>query len=98
MRGEIFIYEILLLSGSDIGLKPHQFPIKALHNTQLSLYQNIYIYIYIYIYKLFTGWEVRQWEKLCLPRPVNNIFIFFHLRFKSFRKIFLQLSNLCVLK
>ena len=24
------------------------------------------------------------------PRPVNNIFIFFLLRFKSFRKIFLQ--------
>ena len=65
MRREIFIYEILLLSGSDIGLKQHQFPIKALHNTQLSL--NQYIYIYIYIYTLFTGWEVRQWEKLC-PR------------------------------
>ena len=48
MRREIFIYEILLLSDSDIGLKPHQFPIKALHNTQLSLYQNIYIYVYIH--------------------------------------------------
>ena len=48
MRREIFIYEILLLSGSDIGLKQHQFPIKALHNTQLSLNQkNIYIYIYV---------------------------------------------------
>ena len=63
MRREIFIYEILLLSGSDIGLKQHQFPIKALHNTQLSLNQKKYIYIYT----LFTGWEVRQWEKLC-PR------------------------------
>ena len=47
MRREIFIYEILLLSGSDIGLKQHQFPIKPLHNTQLSLNQNIYIYIYV---------------------------------------------------
>ena len=27
---------------------------------------------------------------LNLPRSVNNIFIFFHLRFKSFRKIFLH--------
>ena len=31
-------------------------------------------------------------------RAVNNIFIFFLLRFKSFRKILLQPSNLCVLK
>ena len=30
------------------------------------------------------------------PRPVNNIFIFFLLRFKSFRKT--SASNLCVLK
>ena len=27
------------------------------------------------------------------PRPVNNIFIFFLLRFKSFRKILLQPPN-----
>ena len=27
------------------------------------------------------------------PRPVNNIFIFFLLRFKSFRKIFLHSPN-----
>ena len=29
-------------------------------------------------------------------RPVNNIFIFFHLRFKSFRKIFLTFQPICI--
>ena len=30
------------------------------------------------------------------PRPVNNIFIFFLLRFKSFRKIYFSLQPMCV--
>ena len=30
------------------------------------------------------------------PRPVNNIFIFLHLRCKSFRKIFLTFQPMCV--
>ena len=29
-------------------------------------------------------------------RPVNNIFIFFHLRLKSFRKIFLTFQPMCI--
>ena len=58
-----------------------------------------------YIYMLFTGWGVRIGRNsadggtqpegtvspnMDRPRPVNNIFIFFLLRFKSFRKILLQ--------
>ena len=30
------------------------------------------------------------------PRPVKNIFIFFQLRFKSFRKIYFSLQPMCV--
>ena len=30
------------------------------------------------------------------PRPMNNIFIFFHLRFKSFRKIILTFQLMCI--
>ena len=30
------------------------------------------------------------------PRPVNNIFIFLHLRCKSFRKIFLTFQPMCI--
>ena len=55
-------------------------------------------------YMLFTGWEVHigrraeggtQTEGTVSlntnrPKPVNSIFIFFQLRFKSFRKIFLH--------
>ena len=57
------------------------------------------------IYMLFTGWEVRIGRNCAQgraqtegtvspntdrPRPVNNIYIFFLLRFGSFRKILLQ--------
>ena len=61
---------------------------------------------FLNIYMLFTGWEVRigrnctasggtQTEgtvspNMDRPRPVNNIFISFLLRFKSLRKILLQ--------
>ena len=69
-----------------------------------NIFLKIYFEFAQYGVMLFTGWEVRIVRNCARgrrpravlrptadrPRPVNNILIFFLLRFKSFRKILLQ--------
>ena len=70
-------------------------------------YTKPYEFAYTYVIHRLGGpyWEKlnsRSWAPLNTspntnrPRPVNNIFIFFPLRFKSFRKFHFGLQTMCV--